>query len=69
MRSYPWRIKSTKMPANLSNGSIRLVKLFFGWLDGINDSGQYPLPLSFKIVMYFFDFFHKSGIIHLKFIL
>jgi O-methyltransferase involved in polyketide biosynthesis len=29
---------------------------------------KYNFPLSFKIVMYFFDFFHKSGIIHLKFI-
>ena len=29
---------------------------------------KYPFPFSHKLIMYFFDLFHRSGIIHLKFI-
>lgn len=44
---------------------IKLVSQY-GYFENIKN--KYAFPLTYKLNMYFFDWFHKSGIIHLKFL-
>jgi len=69
-------LEKSNMKDALLQWSICNAKELEAWSSGIKVLDSFPyfkglkskFPFSYKIIMYFFDFSHANGIIHLKFI-